>query len=280
MTDPAKSGSPLHPFSFNGAQLVAHVSGALLWPSERLLVVSDLHLEKGAAFASAGTFLPPYDTAETLDRLEALIAATKPETVISLGDSFHNPAVIAALAEPRPSDASGNSASSNSASSNSASSGGGGTSASSASLLARIRNLTASVGRFVWVTGNHDPDLPSDFGGEVREDFDHGVLHFRHEASPLFAKAGEVSGHWHPKASIRSADNRRALTRPCFIHDQVRLILPAFGAFTGRLTVFHPAIVNLFSQNSVSDGTGLTNCAVYLMGRHQIAAVKGNALLR
>ena len=247
MSGPASGGSPLHPFSFHDAKLVAHVSGALLWPAEKVLVVSDLHLEKGAAFARAGTFLPPYDTAETLDRLEALIASTKPETVISLGDSFHNPAVIAALSDD---------------------------------VLARIRRLTGSVGRFIWVTGNHDPEVPEHFGGEVHEDFAHGPLHFRHEASPLFPQPGEISGHWHPKASIRSAQNNRPLTRPCFIHDHLRLILPAFGAFTGGLNVSHPAVVSLFSHNSDGSGTGLTNCAVYLMGRQQIAAVRGSALLR
>ena len=65
----------LHPFRFSGQDLVAHVSGALLWPGAKALVVSDLHLEKGAAFARSGTFLPPYDSLETLDRLDALVWA-------------------------------------------------------------------------------------------------------------------------------------------------------------------------------------------------------------
>ncbi|MEC7141903.1 MAG: hypothetical protein VXX01_11270, partial [Pseudomonadota bacterium] len=69
----------LHPFRFSGQDLVAHVSGALLWPGAKALVVSDLHLEKGAAFARSGTFLPPYDSLETLDRLDALVAQTRPE---------------------------------------------------------------------------------------------------------------------------------------------------------------------------------------------------------
>ena len=84
----------LHPFRFSGQDLVAHVSGALLWPGAKALVVSDLHLEKSAAFARSGTFLPPYDSLETLDRLDALVAQTRPEVVISLGDSFHDPQLI------------------------------------------------------------------------------------------------------------------------------------------------------------------------------------------
>ena len=43
--------------------------GALYWPEEGLLVVADLHLEKGSSFAARGVLLPPYDTAATLARL-------------------------------------------------------------------------------------------------------------------------------------------------------------------------------------------------------------------
>ena len=40
----------------------ADLSGALFWEEQRLLVVSDLHLEKGSSFATRGVLLPPYDT--------------------------------------------------------------------------------------------------------------------------------------------------------------------------------------------------------------------------
>ena len=48
-----------------GVTLVADPAGALYWPDEKLLVVADLHLEKGSAFAARGVLLPPYDTAAT-----------------------------------------------------------------------------------------------------------------------------------------------------------------------------------------------------------------------
>ncbi|MBB25429.1 MAG: phosphoesterase [Geminicoccus sp.] len=235
----------LHPFRFSGQDLVAHVYGALLWPGAKALVVSDLHLEKGAAFARSGTFLPPYDSLETLDRLDALVAQTRPQVLISLGDSFHDPQVIEALGPD---------------------------------LLARIQHLTGSVQRFVWVTGNHDPDIPAALGGEVRQDLALQGLHFRHEASPLFPESGEISGHWHPKASI-ALSAKRVITRACFIHDEQRLILPAFGTFTGGLNVRHPSIMSLFEAESALAGTGLTNCAIYLLGQQQIASVRGSDLL-
>jgi hypothetical protein len=73
-----------------GVTLVADLSGALLWEQQSLLVVSDLHLEKGSSFASRGVLLPPYDTVATLGRLASVIVRHDPEIVIALGDSFHD----------------------------------------------------------------------------------------------------------------------------------------------------------------------------------------------
>ena len=73
-----------------GIAMLADLSGALIWEEQRLLVVSDLHLEKGSSFASRGVLLPPYDTVATLSRLGAVIARHDPRMVIALGDSFHD----------------------------------------------------------------------------------------------------------------------------------------------------------------------------------------------
>ena len=70
--------------------MIADLSGALFWEEESLLVVSDLHLEKGSSFAARGMLLPPYDTVATLGRLAAVIARHDPRMVIALGDSFHD----------------------------------------------------------------------------------------------------------------------------------------------------------------------------------------------
>ena len=73
-----------------GVDLLADLSGALFWEDQNLLVVSDLHLEKGSSFAARGVLLPPYDTAATLARLARLIARYAPRAVLALGDSFHD----------------------------------------------------------------------------------------------------------------------------------------------------------------------------------------------
>ena len=54
------------PVSICGKAFRAHMSGALYWPAEKALIVSDLHFEKGSHFAARGQMLPPYDTRETL----------------------------------------------------------------------------------------------------------------------------------------------------------------------------------------------------------------------
>ena len=71
-------------------EVMLRVSGALWLAHERMLVVADLHLEKGSAYAARGQLLPPYDTRETLDRLEREVAALEPRTVVLLGDTLHD----------------------------------------------------------------------------------------------------------------------------------------------------------------------------------------------
>ena len=81
------------PFEFTcaGERLQALPAGALHWPAKRLLAVADLHLEKGSSYAvSARKLLPRHDTRETLAMLTALVDVLAPQTVVCLGDSFHD----------------------------------------------------------------------------------------------------------------------------------------------------------------------------------------------
>ena len=198
----------------NGAELTADPSGALLWPAQRTLVVADLHLEKGSAFAARGQFLPPYDTRATLGRLEALVSKHRPTRVICLGDSFHDGGAGERLA---------------------------------AADRARLRRLTAACD-WVWIEGNHDPEPPEDLGGRIEAELIDAPLAFRHQARQGRAKpsaaAGEVSGHWHPKAAVHLPPKR--ISAPCFVSDGRRLVLPAFGAYTGGLNVLDPVVSGLF----------------------------------
>ena len=196
-----------------GETLQALPQGALYWPARRLLAVADLHLEKGSSYAvAARKLLPRHDTRQTLAALAALIDALAPETVVCLGDSFHDREAVARLAEVE---------------------------------RAEIGRLTART-RFVWIAGNHDPAPPPAGWGEVAEEIDEGPLVFRHEAHFGPVK-GEISGHYHPVAALTVRG--RGFRRRCFLTDGRRLVLPAFGAYAGGLNARDPAIAQLFPDD-------------------------------
>jgi DNA ligase-associated metallophosphoesterase len=216
----------------NGAALVADLSGALVWPERSLVAVADLHLEKASGFARTGQFLPPYDTAATLAALAAVIERHRPRHVVCLGDSFHDGDAAARL---------------------------------SAADGARLRALVD--GRtWTWIVGNHDPSPPGDWGGRSAPELTLGPLTFRHEALADGPGAGEVSGHFHPKASVRLRGWR--ISGRCFVDDGRRLVLPAFGAFTGGLDARDPAIRALFPRGFQA----------HILGRQRIHRFLGRAL--
>lgn len=193
-----------------GARFVADPSGALIWPERALLVVADLHFEKGSSLAQRGTLLPPYDTRTTLAGLEAVLARWAPRRVISLGDGFHDVAASARLASDD---------------------------------RARLQGLVARYD-WLWLAGNHDPRAPEGLGGRTEPAVEVGGTTFRHV--PAGGAEREVAGHLHPVARVTVRGRR--LARPCFVSDDQRMILPAFGSYTGGLDVFDPAIGGLFAH--------------------------------
>jgi uncharacterized protein len=186
---------------------LADLSGALFWQEQRLLVVSDLHLEKGSSFAARGVLLPPYDTVATLGRLAAVIARHDPRMVIALGDSFHDRDAHQRL-----------------------------------SALDREALDAMQAGRdWIWIAGNHDPALPSDLGGVVASEVAIGPIVFRHEPT---GASGEIAGHLHPKARVPTRG--RSIERRCFACDGERAVMPAFGAYTGGLSIRDAAFAKIF----------------------------------
>ena len=113
----------------------------------------------------------------------------------------------------------------------------------------RLQLTRQQAGRdWVWVEGNHDPG-PVDLGGRHLAELALGPLVFRHIATP--GGTGEISGHYHPKCGVG-----RGGTRPAFLIDRARAILPAFGAFTGGLRGTHPALRGLMAPDATAVLTG------------------------
>ncbi|SNB61216.1 putative phosphoesterase [Arboricoccus pini] len=217
--------------------LILDPSGAAFCEASGLLVVADLHLETGSAFARRGLLLPPYDTAATLHRLEALITRLRPSVVVSLGDAFH--------------DAKGH-----------------------LSLPAMERRLLQSLcgkGRWIWISGNHDPLPPEGLAGEALAVFVDGDLVCRHvpKPGPTTMESGfEIAGHLHPKALAQGT--RLRLRRPCFLSDGSRLVLPAFGSYTGGLNALDDDVSGLFAGGY--DAYLLGKDRVFRLAHHQLLA--------
>ena len=204
--------------SLSSAQLTALGSGALWWADQRLLCVSDLHLGKSERILRrGGTALPPYETQDTLSRLEADLDATDARIVICLGDSFDDLSAAQNLNE-----------------------------------IERMWITKLQTGRrWIWIEGNHDPG-PIDLGGSHLAELQLPPLTFRHIAQK--GKSGEVSGHYHPKVQL--SIRKKRITRPAFLLDVDRLILPAFGTYTGGLNSNDDALTQIMRDDATAVMTG------------------------
>jgi DNA ligase-associated metallophosphoesterase len=217
-------------FEFQGEHLKLDVRGCVFWPKEQLLIVSDLHLEKGSSFAARrSTFMPPYDTQATLEKLALCIAEWNPKTIISLGDSFHDQDASRRLPQ---------------------------------SCRLALRQLMEGR-EWIWVSGNHDPKPPENLGGTFCHEMFIGPLSFVHEPELEF-RNGEIAGHLHPCAKVKRRG--KSVRKRCVVSDGNRIILPAFGAFTGGLNIKDPAYDGLFDMKELN---------AFMLGQNGVYRVAG-----
>lgn len=199
-------------FAIGQLEAVPHPTGALYLPSERTLLMSDLHFEKASSYAGRGVFLPPYDTRATLAAAALAIAAFQPRLVIAMGDSFH--------------DCRG---------------------ASRLEAADRVGLCELQAGRgWLWLTGNHDPDAAGDLPGDVAVETVLGGVRLLHE--PSLRAGPEIAGHLHPAAKLRLRG--KSVRRRCFIGDGTRLVMPAMGSLAGGLNVRHNTVQRLFQRGA------------------------------
>lgn len=188
----------VNPFS-NHPDLRLLPEGAVFLTDSAVLVLSDVHLGKSAAFRAKGLPIPEGDTALDLQRMLDLARTHQAKRLVVAGDLFHAPAGITPELE--------------------------------AALERFLHELAVP---FSLVVGNHDAKLKRippmitkvsylDLGEHIR------ILH-----DPDQAEGGRlhITGHWHPV--VRIPDGKRTSLRlPCFLHRNNVLVLPAFGSFTG-----------------------------------------------
>jgi DNA ligase-associated metallophosphoesterase len=201
------------PLSFAGNDFFASPEGALHWPAESALLVADLHLEKASWFAKGGQLLPPYDSIATLQKLAKEIGRTGVTRLYCLGDSFHDRLGCERLP---------------------------------AGARGLLTDLTSRLD-WVWIVGKHDAGFDDHCGGRIEEECVIGGIILRHEALENDVRP-EMSGHYHPK--FRMSLRGRSVSRRCFVASSNKLILPAYGAFTGGLDAGHPEIVRKVGRNA------------------------------
>jgi DNA ligase-associated metallophosphoesterase len=216
-----------------GDTFVAALPDGALWVAEsKTLIVSDVHFEKGAAFARRGQMLPPYDTHAALLKLTDLMLRLQPDTIVSLGDSFHDRlGPVTMDGRDR-----------------------------------ELLQLLMSRCDWVWVEGNHDGKSPETLGGVVRDTLHLGALVLRHEPTNG-AAPGEIAGHLHPCAKV--SGRGRSVRRRCFAFDGERLVMPAFGEFTGGLNLRDEAFAPLFPNGALA----------LVLGKDRVLPAAGDRLL-
>ncbi len=184
--------------TFGNNELIFSGLNALYWPQRQLVVVSDLHLEKGSYYAKQGNPLPLYDTLDTLLRLKQIIELFKPKSVITLGDNIHDYHAVSRMNE------------------------------TTKDLLGCI---TQDVKEWIWIMGNHDQNAMPDFKGNVQcyPCLDLGNITFSHDflENSLF----QIVGHYHPKLRVKNISGK------CFLLNKNKIIMPSFGSYTGGFNI-------------------------------------------
>ena len=210
------------PFKFNQHFMLFDWRLAVYWVEQETLIVSDLHLEKGSYLSQFANPVPNYDSVATLEKVKQLVEDYQPRCVISLGDSFHDERAFARMDSEN---------------------------------KARLNDLTKQVEQWYWILGNHDPELPYELNGSQHEELlVNGVL-FCHE--PSYQNLPQMIGHYHPKAKRKFQG--LSVSGPCLVYSESRLIMPAFGQYTGGLGIDHPVfeeVLNSKQQQPQSNWQG------------------------
>ncbi len=188
---------------FGGQAWLLDARGVAYLPHRDLLIVSDLHFEKGSYLGHYGNPIPHLDTRATLARLAAIIKDYHPATVMCLGDSFHDAQGIGRML---PED------------------------------LATLTELISGVDCWQWVLGNHDPHIPEQLAGQRLHRLKLDAIGFCHEPEPDWPECEyQVIGHFHPKVHCRVG--RYPVKGRCFVMGKKYFVMPAFGQYTGGLWV-------------------------------------------
>ncbi|MCW3150227.1 ligase-associated DNA damage response endonuclease PdeM [Stutzerimonas stutzeri] len=193
------------PIELAGSTLWLLAEKAIYWPEQQALLVADIHFGKAAAYRRLGQPVPHGTTDANLRQLDDLLARYPSRQLIVLGDFLHapeshTPATHRRLAEWR------------------------------------ARHAPLDV---ILVRGNHDRragDPPAELNLRVvNEPLLLGPFALQHEPTP-HPTHHVLAGHLHPAFQLHGRGRQR-LRLPCFCIGERLSLLPAFGTFTGTMTI-------------------------------------------
>lgn len=183
---------------FADHQLIFSSLGALYWQEHELLVISDLHLEKGSYHAQRGSPLPLYDSLDTLQRLKRVINTFQPKKVLSLGDNIHDDHAFTRMNKD---------------------------------TKKLLEYLTQEVDEWIWIMGNHDRQVTPELNSSIHF-YSHlqlGAITFSHDFREEIPY--QIVGHYHPKVRIKNISGK------CFLYNNNKIIMPSFGSYTGGFDI-------------------------------------------
>ena len=209
---------------FGNNQFLLNPDGSMYWLEEKSLIVGDLHLEKSTSYIDQGNFLPPYDTIDTLERLLNITKELSPNKIIFLGDVFHDNSAFDRLKTKEK------------------------------QLFKDILNKNV-----IWVKGNHDNnfkyvDIKTYTSYKLKKFI---FSHISDKKNKL-----EISAHYHPKVTFQFKGTK--VSKPCFLIDKEKIILPAYGAYTGGLNISSDIYKNLF----------LNDYQIYALGNTKVLKIE------
>ncbi|WP_419421405.1 ligase-associated DNA damage response endonuclease PdeM (plasmid) [Legionella sp. D16C41] len=172
--------------------------GVIYWPAQQLVIVADLHLEKGSYYAKRGNPLPLYDTWDTLKRLEYVVDHFKPKILLSLGDNVHDSNAFLRINN---------------------------------SARKLLEHISTQLDKWIWLMGNHDKKVTLSFASNIFfcTNWKLENITFTHDFLP--DTPYQIVGHYHPKLKIKK------ISAKCFLVNQNKIIMPSFGSYTGGLDI-------------------------------------------
>ena len=232
--------------SICGKSFVADVSGALFWPSEYALIVADLGLGQASSYIARGVPGPAADAKETLVKLAKTIDSYGARTVIVLGHDFADWGTAPSESAPAIDDD-----------------------------ILQILKIMQEDCEWIWIDTAHpcsdEPVSGRESGtkpiGTVVGELTAAGITLRHKPTS-HAMTHEIAGCLQPAARVSTYGH--VMRRPCFIGNGRRLILPAFGSYSGGVNVLDQSFDHLFGKS------GLT---VWLLGQDGVYPVSTRRLI-